>query len=290
MLTLSKLLSVIINIMLAAILGYSTIQLFFLFYTVPLNTQIPGKIFHQEIQSEFSPPIINTSTLLSALLFGKPKINHSQMTGQKKTPPETKLNLKLQGIYYSSNSQTSRAMIAAKNGKSAAYHIGQSLPNGVILHEISPKNVILLRNGRYETLRFLNKRKKSSDKSQSLTERDKKMRRGKRRSYERPEKLLGNYQRQLKTNPNALIKLIRISPVNRGNRFVGYRLKPGRETALLSQFNLQAGDILTSVNGVKLDSPLKGLGVIQQLATANQIDLEVLRNGSITSLSFAVEK
>ncbi len=290
MLTLSKLLSVIINIMLAAILGYSAIQLFFLFYTVPLNTQIKGKNFHPQIhQSGFSQPTINISTLLSALLFGKPKINHSQMTGQKKTPPETKLNLKLQGIYYSSNSQTSRAMIAAKNGKSAAYHIGQSLPNGVILHEIYPKKVILLRNGRYETLRFpkIKIKKKSS---QSLTERDKKMRRGKRRSYERPEKLLGNYQRQLQTNPNALIKLIRISPVNKGNRFLGYRLKPGREAALLSQFNLQSGDILTSVNGVKLDSPLKGLGVVQQLATTNKIDLEVLRNGSITSLSFAVEK
>ncbi|MCK5522418.1 MAG: type II secretion system protein GspC [Thiomargarita sp.] len=288
MLTLSKLLSTIINIMLAAILGYSTIQLFFLFYTVPLNTQIKGKIFHPRIQSEFSPPTINTSTLLSALLFGKPKINHSQMTGQKKTLPETKLNLKLQGIYYSSNSQISRAMIAAKDGKSAAYRIRQSLPNGVILHEIYPKKVILLRNGQYETLRFL--KNKKSDKSQFLTKRDKKMRRGKRQSNERPEKLLGNYQRQLQTNPNALIKLIRISPVNQGNRFLGYRLKPGRNAAILSQFNLQTGDILTSVNGVKLDSPLKGLGVIQQLATANQIDLEVLRNGSITSLSFAVEK
>jgi len=288
MLTLSKLLSIIINIMLAAILGYSTIQLFFLFYTVPLNTQIKGKIFHSRIQSEFSPPTINTSTLLSALLFGKPKINHSQMTGQKKTLPETKLNLKLQGIYYSSNSPISRAMIAAKNGKSAAYHIGESLPNGVILHEIYPKKVILLRNGQYETLRFL--KNKKSNKSQFLSKRNKKMRRGKRQSNERPEKLLGNYQRQLQTNPNALIKLIRISPVNQGNRFLGYRLKPGRNAAILSQFNLQTGDILTSVNGVKLDSPLKGLGVIQQLATANQIDLEVLRNGSITSLSFAVEK
>jgi general secretion pathway protein C len=83
---------------------------------------------------------------------------------------------------------------------------------------------------------------------------------------------------------------MRISAVKRGGRFIGYRIKPGKDATLLSRFNLQSGDILTAVNGVKLDSPLKGLGLIQQLATANQVDLEVLRNGRVVSLSFFIEK
>jgi general secretion pathway protein C len=282
-------LSAVINIVLAAVLGYSIMQLSLSFNTILSIEimQILGQKSHprQNIKKPlFSKPAVDISTLLVSQLFGNSHFDLQNSTQNKKNHPETKLNLKLHGIYYSSNPHTSFALIAPNNGKGEVFSIGESLRSGAVLHEIYPKKVILLRNGRYETLRLVgtasinNKTKKQIVKGGQKARRD------------NPTKLLGNYQRQLQTNPSRLMKLVKISPVTKGNRFIGYRLKPGKDTTLLSQFDLQSGDILTGVNGVKLNSPLKGLGVIQQLATANQIDLEVLREESIVSLSFAVER
>ncbi|RKZ75883.1 MAG: type II secretion system protein GspC [Gammaproteobacteria bacterium] len=289
-LTLSRGLSAFVNIVLAAILGYCTIQLLLILLNkLPLYMQIKDQKFFSSptlLNTRFSKQAIDISTLVGTQLFGKSKIKLQFATQIKKTHPDTKLNLKLQGIYYSSNPHISRAMIAAKSGKSAAYRIGQPLSNGVVLHKIYPKQVILLKNGQKETLHLIGTQKITTHKIKESVE----VKRRQKEDKIKPEKLLGLYQRELKTNPSRLMKLVRLFPVNQGGRFVGYRLKPGKDTTLLSQFDLQSGDILTGINGVKMDSPLKGLGVVQQLATANRIDLEVLRHGRVVSLSFAVEK
>jgi general secretion pathway protein C len=288
-LILSGRLSYVINIVLAAIFGYSIMQLSFSFNTISstINMQFLGQKIHlhKNVKNPlFSKPAVDISTLLVSNLFGNSHFDLQIATQNKKNHPKTKLNLKLHGIYYSSNSHTSRAMITPSNGKGEAFSIGESLPSGALLHEIYPKKVILLRNGRYETLRLVGTVSINNKTKEQFVNRGQKARR------DNPTKLLGDYQRQLQTNPSRLMKLVQIYPVTKGNRFIGYRLKPGKDTTLLSQFDLQSGDILTGVNGVKLNSPLKGLGVIQQLATAEQIDLEVLRSGRIVSLSFAVEK
>lgn len=291
---LSARLSAIINIMLAAVLGYHIMQLLLLINNVPLdlsNNRINTSSNTSVNQLQLSKPTLTISALLEAHLLGKNQTVATQIANQTaNTPPETKLNLKLHGIYYTSNPLTSFAMIASADGKSAHYRIDQSLPGGAILQQIHPKQVILLRNKRQETLRLVGAQKvlanhlssnsaKNVQKNISLTNEDL-----------RPEQLLGQYQRQLQTNPNSLIKLMRLSPVSEEGRLVGYRIRPGKEADLLARFNLQAGDVLTAVNDIKLDSPIKGLSVVQQLATASQINLQVLRQGQEVSLSFEVEK
>jgi len=278
-----------INIALAAVLGYSAVHLVLLIGAVPFTFDSQYTRSSQLVsQAQISMSALNISPLVNAYLFGKPKAVGAQVAYQIKTPPKTQLNLKLHGIYYSSEPMKSFAMIEAANGKSAFYRVGQSFSSGAVLHKIEPQLVILLRNGRYETLALVGIKKNQKNQSQ-----DRRVKNDTSRIADndlRPEKLLGHYQRQLQTNPNSLMKLMRIYPVKQGGRFVGYRIKPGKDASLLSRFNLQSGDILTAVNGVKLDSPLKGLGLIQQLATAGQIDLVVLRNGRVVSLSFGVEK
>jgi len=261
----------IINIALTAVLGYSAVQIIIMLIdTTPLETNNQHTRSHQ---AQISTPALNISP--QAYLFGKPKPDETQIVSH--TPHETQLNLKLHGIYYSSDPTMSYAMIAAANGKSTSYRVGQTVSSAV-LHEIDSRRVILLRNGRYETLHIMGTKDNHSQESAVPT------------NDISAGKLLGQYQRQLQTNPNSLMKLMRIYPVKRSGRFIGYRIKQGKDASLLSRFNLQSGDILTAVNGVKLDSPLKGLGLIQQLATANQINLEILRNGQVVPLFFVVEK
>jgi len=276
--------SAVINIALAAILGYSAVQFLLSLDTTSVKQNYSQNRFVTS-QAGLSTSALNMSALLEAGLFGKSSHQKQIATQSATKPPKTNLNFKLHGIYYSSNSQASFAMIA--RGKSAAYHVNQSLPGGTLIYEIQPKQVILLRNGRYESLHLIGYQEHKASKNKG--EHAKTMQ-SNRSANKSPEKLLGHYQHQLQTNPNRLMKLMRISSVKQNGRLIGYRLRRGKEPGLLSRFNLQSGDILTTINGVKLDSPLKGLGVVQQLGTANQIDLQVLRNGETIFLSFAVEK
>jgi len=84
-----------INIALAAVLGYSAVQLILLIGTTPLETE---KQHTRQLinQAQFSTPALNLSPLIEAYLFGKPKAVETQIVSH--TPPETKLNLKLHGI------------------------------------------------------------------------------------------------------------------------------------------------------------------------------------------------
>lgn len=279
--------SVIINIVLAAMLGYSTVQLFLLSAPTQTSLNNPYSRPHQATEpAQVSRPTLNISPLLEARLFGKNHLTTQTAIQIAKTLPETKLNLKLHGIYYSSVPHNSFAIVSATDGKSDTYRVGESLPGGTVVHQISAKQVILLRNGRHETLHMVGEKDATANKLLS----DAKNVQTIPDANDTPGKLLGQYQRQLRTNPNQLTKLVRISPVKQDGRLIGYRLRPRKDATLLSQLDLQSGDILTSINGVKLDSPLKGLGVVPQLATANRVDLQVLRNGQLVSLSFAVEK
>ena len=259
-----------INLALAVVLGYSIVQL--LTPHPPLEKNIQYN--HSVVNTPHSTKTLNISSLLNAHLFGNSNVIGTKMV---KIPHETKLNLKLHGIYYSSNPMKSFAMIAADKGKSISYHIDQSLPSGALLYEIYPQKVILLRNGRHETLHLVDKKNVRTSKKNSS-------------SMNISANILTHYQRQLQTNPESFMQLVRISPVHRGKKLLGYRLQRGKDASLLSRFNLQSGDILTAVNGVKLDSPLKGLSIVQQLATAKKIDLQILRNGQVVPLSFRLQE
>ncbi|MDM8566545.1 type II secretion system protein GspC [Candidatus Halobeggiatoa sp. HSG11] len=270
-----KIISANINIVLAFILGYNAVQLLLQINSIPLVYNYTG---HSYIANKLhsSTSKLDITTLSNAYLFGNTNVLTTHIATQIKSPilPDTKLNLKLQGIYHGS---TSYAAIMLNDIKSF-YQAGDSLPNGTILHAIFPKKVILLRDGNYETLRFMGNK-------------DNKVNRFIRKNAKsKPEKLLAEYQRQLKHNPQQLTKLVRISAVNRDGKLLGYRIKPKKDTNLLSQFNLKTGDILTTVNGVKLNSPLKALGLIQKLATTDKVEFEVLRNGQKVFLSFDVER
>jgi general secretion pathway protein C len=284
-----------LNLLLATMIGYNLVQLILShFATIPLPTTIKNSAFYRASipskQSPLSSTKIEMTTLFEAQLFGKAKtLATSEVTTTRAaTLPSTLLQLKLQGIYYTANPLTSRAAIAAESGDGKFYREKDTLPGGAILIQIHRKQVILSRNGQSEILQLMdtplaeasnakNVQKPIINQETNVTE------------TTQAGQLLGHYQQELRTDPSRLMKLVRLAPVNEGNRFVGYRIDHGKDRTLLAQFNLQPGDILTSVNGISLDSPLKGLSIVQQLATSEQVQLQVLRHGQPLTLSFTVE-
>jgi general secretion pathway protein C len=240
----------IINIILAAMIGHTAMQLFLLYHNTPVKQN-----HHFNSRSNNNKPIkqFDISALLNANLFMPARTTNAA------TAPQTRLNLQLNGIFYSSNSANSFAIIRTANGKSDHYRTQQTITNGVTVDKIFPKKVILRSNGKYETLYLLGT--KPPVKSEKLA-----------------------------INPNDLMKLVQVSPAYKQGHFIGFRIKPKKDPNLLSQFNLKSGDILTKVNDIKLDSPLKGYNIIQQLKAAKQIELQVLRGGRNVAISVTVDK
>lgn len=271
----------IINISLAALLGYQLVVLFLASYVSSPVTQIMPTSSAASVTSK----TINISNVITAHLFGTMP---AAATVEVANAPDTQLNLKLHGIYYTTDNTNSFAVIAETEGKDRLYRQGATLTGGVVLQEIHRKAVILARHGHYETLKLTgtasnaiatNSSNSSKATNATTTTEDEKL---------TPAQLLGNYQQQLRENPQKLLSLVRLEPVEQEGKFSGFRLSPGRDAALLSRFDLKSGDILVAVNGVDLDSPLKGLSLIEQLGQSSQLNLAILRNGQPLSLSFTI--
>ena len=80
-------------------------------------------------------------------------------------------------------------------------------------------------------------------------------------------------------DPSQLAELIAVEPVQDANGFTGYRITPKTDDPLFAQLGLQPGDIVTEVNGVRIENPQQGMAVLRKLMNASEINLTVIRNG-----------
>ncbi|MCK5336991.1 MAG: type II secretion system protein GspC, partial [Gammaproteobacteria bacterium] len=90
-------------------------------------------------------------------------------------------------------------------------------------------------------------------------------------------------------NPTSFGQYAIPVPVSKNGKLQGYRLRPqkkGRE--LFKQFGLQRNDIVTQVNGVRLNDPVQSIAALRKLSSAGSINLTVMRNGVEIPLQFNI--
>ncbi|MFC1749102.1 type II secretion system protein GspC [Pseudomonadota bacterium] len=196
--------------------------------------------------------------------------------------PETNLKLTLRGVIASKVQSEARAIVADSSGKENFYKIGDKLPGNAVLKEVHGDRIVIQRGARYETLKLPKKQlglmTETKSSSRSLS-------RGPGRGSNeflnsRSVESLSQVRDVLMNDPQRLGDLIRISPKRNGSGFSGYELQPGRDARFLSRYGLMPGDVVKSINGVQLDNPTKGLGLMKDLATMESLDIEVERNGT----------
>lgn len=69
--------------------------------------------------------------------------------------PETSLNLKLIGVLFDRESQDGYAIISESGKPQKTFHKGDKVSGNATLHAVEPNRVILMRNGRHETLTLI---------------------------------------------------------------------------------------------------------------------------------------
>lgn len=204
--------------------------------------------------------------------------------------PDTRLNLKLRGLLASSDPVMARAIIADGKGVEEAYKVDQKLPGNAVLREIYADRVILEYRGRLEALRLPKESSASVVVSKGASTQTR--RPGvKQAGTTENAALLRQYRDALVNQPQSLMNLVNASPVtDKGTgKLKGYRIRPGKDRKLLGQFGLKSGDVVTSVNGVALNNPIKALEIMRDLSTATSVTLDVERNGVMESFAFQVD-
>lgn len=205
--------------------------------------------------------------------------------------PDTRLRLTLRGVIAHDNAPSARAIIAAADGDENAYAVGQEVPGGVTVSEIRADHVLLERGGRFEVLRMpkesvgdgLTEVAAPSRGTSAAAGGDVDL--GDLRT--RP---LREIRDDLVANPDAVTRLMRVVPIQQGDEFKGFRLMAGNQTHLLERLGFQRGDIVTAVNGIALDNPVRGLEALREITEAqSSLEITVMRNGNPQVLSISLE-
>ncbi|NIY93573.1 type II secretion system protein GspC [Vibrio diazotrophicus] len=221
---------------------------------------------------------IDISALQKGGLFGL----YSESTPVVDTPqvvdaPKTRLNLVLVGVVASSEVNKNLAVIANR-GAQSTYGINEVIEGTrAKLKAVFADRVIIDNSGRDETLMldgidYAARNGISTDdqpRSQRAVASD----------TRKNEAKLDAIREAILKNPQEIFQYVRLSQVKEDDSIVGYRVSPGRDTALFESVGLKDGDIAIEFNGFDLTQP----NVMNDLASAvsemTEINLSVLRDG-----------
>jgi general secretion pathway protein C len=142
-----------------------------------------------------------------------------------------------------------------------------------VLERIFPNRVLLRRNGRFEELRM-----PRADLARPAEQEDDLVSTGDIEP-ELSESEVRDFRERLRSDPGSLAGIFRASPVRENGEVRGYRVRPGREEELFRRFGFEAGDIITEVNGTPLDSPQRGMELMNELGRAERLSVVVERDG-----------
>ena len=225
----------------------------------------------------------NFKKLTSANVFG---ISEKSIIQKQAKAPETKLNLSLKGVLAATPMDMASAIIAqGKNGKEDIYGIGDKMPGGVTIREIHPDHVILERNGRLETLKL---QKISGVGNLNASSRSR-MNTRNMHSSGSPEAALKQIRTNILKNPTSFGEYALPVLVKENGKQIGYRLQPQKKGALLADLGIQTNDVITQINGVKLDKPQNGIAALRKLSTAKNLSIVVKRNGAEVPLNISLQ-
>jgi len=88
---------------------------------------------------------------------------------------------------------------------------------------------------------------------------------------------------------SAQISLVQMQPRTVGGKTDGFLIQRIDSRSILTKLGLKKGDVIIDVNNTRLDSPEKGLQIVQQLREARQITVAVERNNQPMSFSYEIQ-
>jgi general secretion pathway protein C len=224
------------------------------------------------IDANSAAPSSDLSILLDSHLFGvaaeQPEVAAAPAVVDA---PDTTLSLTLRGILSKEGDPNGSVLIESRNAQKT-YYVGQSIEgaDGTKLHSVYADRVLLDRGGgRIETLRLPKELAASAGSPTGMPS----------LPQAQPQAQAAPLRDVITDNAARLTDIVRLAPHVQEGQVVGFRVNPGRDRATFDALGLQAGDVVTDINGTVLDDPSQGLQVLQSLGESTQANVTVLRDG-----------
>ena len=278
----------VVNAVLALLIGYVLAQLVLDVLPRPNTGAAPLPNLPAAQKSSASTQSI-AEQIANAHLFGRASAKPVKVVEQpvQQDAPETRLNLTLHGVLAYDPPENALAIISSGGASGNIFAIGDSIVGNTTLRAVHADRVIIRRSGKDETLRLpekvaqLNIVNTAAQPAQTSNQ-----------NVGAVGALPGSakeLREQLIKQPSMMADLVAMRPYKRNGALIGFRIQPKRDPALLQSFGIQAGDVITSVNGIPLNSNRAGITALGQLRTATNVDLIVLRGGVETPVSVSLQ-
>lgn len=279
LLQLNQRMATVVSVLMTVACAYLLVEMTWLFFpqddAAALPVQNKPSVVQNKAQSQ-----AQFRQLTAANIFGAAQSTASQKPTKA---PETRLNLTLKGVLAAKPMEMASAIIAqGRSGKEDIYSVGDKMQGGVLIKEIHPDHVVLERNGRLETLKL---QKVSGVSLQGSSARPEKS----TRSTSSPASALGQIRKNILKNPTSFGEYALPVIVKENGKQIGYRLQPQAKGELLAELGIQASDVITQINGVKLDKPQNGISALRKLSTAKNLTIVVRRNGAEVPLNIELQ-
>lgn len=277
LLQINQRLAAVISLLLIVACAWLLVEVTWLFFPQDEEQLLPVQQKTRSISNKQAQQN-NFRKLTSANIFGV----SDKVTVQKQTKaPETRLNLTLKGVLAAIPMQRASAIIAqGKSGKEDIYGVGDKIPGGVLIKEIHPEYVVLDRNGQLETLKLQKISGIANIKSGNKPY---------LRSNKSPGAALKEIRSSILKDPASFGDYALPVVVRENGKQIGYRLQPQKKGALLSELGVQSTDVITQINGIKLDRPQNGIMALRKLSTAKNLNIVVKRNGAEVPLNITLQ-
>jgi len=213
-----------------------------------------------------------------AFLFGQAVVE--QLVVEVEQAPETQLNYKLRGVYYSPEPSLSSAIVEVQPNKSRHYLLDDELAENITLAGIETDHILINRYGKIERLN-LQKRNNGSQRGNINTSLPS-------TASASQTALLRSYKKRYVSNPMALATRFQAIPVQQNGKNIGFKLKPLRGESLLKKLNFEPNDVFTAVNGVSLQNPFEAVDALKSLTTSQSVSVTFMRNGAEQTLDFRI--
>lgn len=227
---------------------------------------------------------VNIAKIQQLNLFGNAAAKPAEPVAEVTDVPETRLNLTLTGVVASSEQEAGTAIIENR-GSQAVYGLGEKIEGtNATLQKVYNDRVIIKNGVRNETLML-----DGIDYDEANRRREMQA-----RSRPEPEELeedtveLSDEALEataaLRERPANFTDFISISPKTEEGQLIGYQVSPGKEPELFKSAGLQAGDVITQINGLDLTDLQQSQEALSELRNAQTIELTIIRDGSLTTL------
>lgn len=215
-----------------------------------------------------------TYPMASYAFFGRPAGQAGVAEAVKRSAPETGLRLRLEGVLVGQRPEDSGAIVADSSGETAYYRVGGMLPGNAELVEVEPTRILIRRGGRYESLTF-----EEADSAELIAESESQP------SGLTPEAFLSQARAKLDAQGVAALNRYGLRPVDDSGQG-GYVYEGSN--AMLNAVGLQAGDVITAINGQRLGNIEQDKSLLEDWRGQAQLDIEIERGGSTLTVSYAI--